>query len=164
MLTLDKTTLFFYSYILSTLNDDKPGLSKKCKSNISSWLNDVPATAPPPSWTPSLLSKNTAKTSHSATTIPSLTAGSTCSTTPSVLTVNIKISEKLPAPPICKSVEPPHMKVMENGAILDHDEVMGDEWDAAMASPEKAGRHVTSAVCICISSIILYSLLATSRP
>ena len=164
MLTLDKTTLFFYSYILSTLNDDKPGPSKKCKSNVSSWLNDVPAATPPPSQMPSLLSKNTAKTSRSATTIPSPTAGSTHLTAPSVLTANIKISEKLLAPPESKSVEPPCIKVTENGAILDHDKVMGDERDAAVASPEKAGRCVTSAVCICISSIILYSLLATSRP
>ena len=127
MLTLDETALFFYSYILSTLNDDKPGPSKKHKSNVSSWLDDVPATAPPPSQTPSLLSKNTAKTSHSATAIPSLTAGSTHSTAPSVLTVNIKISEKLLAPPKSKSVEPPRIEVTENGAISDHDEVMGDE-------------------------------------
>ena len=42
MLTLDEMTLFFYSYILSSLDDDKPRPSKKHKGNDGSILSPSP--------------------------------------------------------------------------------------------------------------------------
>ena len=134
MLTLDEMTLFFYSYILSSLDNNKPGPPKKCRGNcdVSKWLYDTNPISSPQSRSPSPLT-----TKHTASHDRHVTVGSSCMTTASVLTQGINITQKkVPLKSQVKALER-YIKVAEDGAILDYDETQGAEQDAVMASPVK---------------------------
>ena len=124
MLTLDETTLFFYSYILSSLDDNKPGPSKKRRGNcdVSKWLYDTDPVSPPQSRSPSPLT-----TKHTALHDRCVTAGSSCMTTASVLTQGINITQKkVPLKSKVKALKR-YIEVAEDGVILDYDETQGAE-------------------------------------
>lgn len=143
MLTLDETTLFFYSYILSSFDNDKPRPSKKHKGDdVSKWLNTIPISLP---------HKSTTKTASCGSTnscVPSLTVGSSYSTTTSVLTQGINITKRKHPHPLSKvEALETYIEVVEDGPILDYDETQGEEQEIAMVSPTKGHQHVSSEVC-----------------
>ena len=120
MLTLDEMTLFFFSFVLSSLNDDKPGPLKKHKTPVSKWLNGVPPTTPPPS-------RSDGGSILSSTRVPSLTIGSTRSMTTSVLTQGIRVTQKkFPHPPKAELIKS-YIEVGEWGAISHYDKTQGRE-------------------------------------
>ena len=120
MLTLDEMTLFFFSFVLSSLDDDKPGPLKKCKTPVSRWLDGVPPTTPPPS-------RSDGGSILSSTHVSSLTIGSTHSMTTSVLTQGIRVTQKkFPHPPKAKLIKS-YIEVGEWGAISDYDKTQGRE-------------------------------------
>ena len=121
MLTLNEISLFFFSFILSLLNDNKPGPSKKHKTPVLQWLDAVPSTALP--------SSRTVRSSFlSSTCVSSLTIGLTHSTTTYVLMQGIRVTQQKSASPLPKA-EPirSFIEVEEQGAISDCDETQGRE-------------------------------------
>jgi len=123
MLTLDPTTLFYLS-LMETSNPKKGGL-------IDMWAAGVPTRLP--------LSKNSNKPA-SIRSIPSLTIGSTRSTSTLVLTNRVAIT----------SAEPQVIDISDDEfGFPDEDETKGPERDAAVASPPKGKKRVTSSVSIC---------------
>ena len=124
MLTLDPTTLFY----LSLMETSKP----KTVGLIDSWAVEVSAAGLP-------LSKKSNKPA-SIRSIPSLTIGSTRSTSTSVLTNRVAIT----------SAEPQVIDISDDEfGFPDEDETKGPERDAAVASPPKGKKRVTSSVSIC---------------
>ena len=162
MLTLDSTTLFFYSRIVS--NNDKSGPpSKKRKAEhdpIAAWIDNVKPNAPPPSRAVSSSGKNTSQTATSSHPPPSLTASSTHSSN-STLTNTIWITQNPPLPTKANKKEPKkepkeaHIEVRDKGAFLDYDEKEGQERERALASGVKHGAHATSLV----SHLLIFSVI-----
>lgn len=155
MLTLDATTLFFYSRILDAIDSDEQSHpSKKRKSNLESnpitaWAAKVPLRASPAGRPAGSVSKKSSRT-NATLPPPSLTAGSTRTSTASVLTNGIKIKSSVAAPAkrVKKEAKEPRIEVGENGIFSDEDETMGVERDAAVSSPLKRGQRVYNTVCI----------------
>lgn len=120
MLTLDQTTLFYFSLSDTYTNKDKPA------ARISDWASKIPH-------------KPKAKRDDLYST-PSLTTGSSrpsgrpLSTVRSALTNNVKITQP-----------DDDIEVVEGG-LSDRDETVGPEYDVAMKSPPKGGRRATSVV------------------
>ena len=147
MLTLDSTTFFFYSCIIS--NKDKPvppPKKRKAKCDpISTWIDNVR-----PSTLPSRAANKTSKTTLQSATShspPSLMAGLTCSLN-STLTNTIHITQNalLPTTAIKKECKEVHIEVMDNGAFSDYNKTEGQGWERALASGVKHGVHATSSV------------------
>ena len=140
MLTLDSTTLFFYSHIIS--NNDKSGPpSKKRKAEcdpIAAWIDNIKPNALPPSRAASSTSKTTSRTAASSHPPPSLTAGSTCSSY-STLTNTIRITQnsQLPTTAVKKEPKEAHIEVEDKGVFSDYDETEGQERERALASGVK---------------------------
>ena len=147
MLTLDSTTLFFYSHIIS--NNDKPvPPSKKRKAKhdpISTWIDNVKPHAPPPSRA-STTSKSTLQ-SASFNPPPSLTVGST-HFLHSTLTNSIRITQNVPLPTTAIKKEPKEVciEVADKGVFSDYNETEGQEWEKALVSGTKHGVHASSSV------------------
>ena len=118
MLTLDPTTLFFW-----TISDPPP---KKMKYSVESWAKYIPSNAKPASCAPS----------------QALTTASSRSATSSVLTSAITISAHVPL----KIKQEPDSVYTYDGGISDREETSGVERDAAHASPIKGKKRLTSEV------------------
>jgi hypothetical protein len=129
MLTLDATTLFYFSLSDATAKDKHSGL-------ISEWAAKVPRNA-------KLANK---AISGRSTSTPSLTTGVTHSSrapsTRSALTNNVKISTQL------DDEDEVEILQVDNGlgGLSDKDETRGKEYEVAVWSPPKGKRRVTSSV------------------
>ena len=158
MLTLDSTTLFFYSRIVSS-NDKSGPPSKKRKAEcdpIAAWIDNIKPNALPPSRAASSTSKTTSRTAASSHPPPSLTAGSTRSLY-STLTNTIWITQnsQLPTTAVKKEPKEAHIEVEDKGVFSDYDETEGQERERALASGVKHGVRATSSV----SHILIFSLI-----
>ena len=151
MLTLDPTTLFFYSCIVN--NNDPAPPSKKRKANcnnISNWIDTIKPNAPPLlSRAASSTNKTTSWTATSSHPPPSLTAGSTRSSN-STLTNTIRVTQnpQLPTTTVKKEPKEPHIGVNNNGIFSDYDETTDREQEQAVASSLNHGVHATSSVSV----------------
>ena len=146
MLTLDETTLFYW-----TLSDPPPG--KKMRYSVESWAKSIPSNAKPTSRAPS--QATSAKTKKSSTTdqrygstgtsTPALTSPLSYATSSSVLTREIVISSAHHDVPV-KIKENPNSVYLHEGGLSDHEEMTGVERDAAHASPIKGRKRLDSKV------------------
>jgi hypothetical protein len=128
LLTLDQSTLFYW-----TLSDKK----RQHASSIKKWALDVPATVKPTSKAPSNAD------------IPQLTNGTSCSSAPSVLTDHVKIISHRALDPVKVKAEPsPTFSSYNEGGLSDNEEMRGEEREAAINSPPKGKKRVTSEVSL----------------
>jgi hypothetical protein len=166
LLTLDKSTLFFW-----TLSDSSLSKKRKYKSDtINNWAAEVPCTAAPSSHTHS----NTTAPTISRHSVPSLTSGTSRSHSSggskahSNQTDNVKISRaavglaKVNAEPALAKM----INIMSNGGLSDNDEINGEEQLATVQSPFKGKARVTSEVSsvwvMCWVVIIITELLSSN--
>src|ERR1700722_10262491 len=138
LLTLDQSTLFYW-----TLSD----LSKKRKhKDVIEWAAKIPGDVKPASHA----SSHIAACSHagrSKSGVPSLTAGTSRSSAPSVLTDGVKIFSSGMADSAKVKAEPaPEITIMSDGGLSDNDETNGEERRAAVNSPPKGKKRVNSNV------------------
>jgi hypothetical protein len=132
LLTLDQSTLFYW-----TLSDTTPKM-RKYASAIKEWALAVPTTAKPTSKAPSSVAKSN---------IPSLKSGTSRSSAPSVLTDNVKIISRQPSDSVKVKAElAPTLSLSIDGGLSDNDEMRGEEREAAINSPPKGKKRVTSEV------------------
>lgn len=138
MLTLDPTTLFYWSL----LSEPPP---KKMKYSVESWAKTIPSKAKSASGPTSRA--NSAKTgkARSTGTAPALiNSRSQATSSASVLTSAITIT----------NAQVPEVKIKQDkgaiysydGALSDNDEITGVERDAAHASPVKGKNRLNSEV------------------
>jgi hypothetical protein len=134
LLMLNHSTLFYW-----TLSD---GVHDKRKrgDEIKEWASAVPKGKPTSRAANSV-------TSHAQSAIPSLTSGASRSSAPSILTADVKIIsrsrfESLKVKPELASP----IFVDNDGGLSDNDEVRGEEREAAITSPPKGKKRVTSEV------------------
>jgi hypothetical protein len=120
MLTLDHTTLFYW-----TLSDTSKS-KDKFAGIINDWASKVPQNSKPPS-----KARSKSNSIQSAST-PSLTNASTVKTGRSALRQDVKITD--------------HGVHDDVDIISDLDETIGKERDAAKQSPDKGRQRVTSSV------------------
>ena len=140
MLTLDQTTLYYH--FLSDLASNGNNSGEKFLSGIKSWAASIPRNAQPSS---KATSKTGTKTSSRGDSIlPPLTEATTRSSANSVLTKNITISQKAPVK-VKLETNDVSINIVDEG-LSDEDETNGVERDAAVASPPKGKKRVTSAV------------------
>jgi hypothetical protein len=143
MLTLDQSTLFYWT--LSDLNVKK----RKHGRAINDWASAIPSNAKPTSRATSQVSRapsQMARNSRSILPPPSLTSGTSGSTAPSVLTNNVRIiSHMAPASAKVKP-EPIDIGVDSDAGLSDNDEINGNEREAAVNSPPKGKKRITSDV------------------
>jgi hypothetical protein len=151
MLTLDQSTLFYW-----TLSDKK----QKHGRAINDWASAIPSNAKPVSCAASQVahppSQMARKPSSSCSILPlpSLTSGTSGSTAPSVLTNNVRIvSHVAPAPAKVKP-KPIDIRVNSNAGLSDNNETNGNERKAAVNSPPKGRKCITSDVCFVLLIII----------
>jgi hypothetical protein len=145
MLTLDQTTLYYHFLSDSASNGNNSG--EKFLSGIKSWAASIPRNAQPSSKATSKTgtSKTGTKTSSRGDSIlPPLTEATTRSSANSVLTKNITISQKAPVK-VKLETNDVSINIVDEG-LSDEDETNGVERDAAVASPPKGKKRVTSAV------------------
>ena len=146
MLTLDHSTLFYWNL---TSNTQAPSAERFNPSlAVRSWAKDIPVDAKPPSQAPSRPPTNRSTTT--AITLPSLTNGSSRSAGHSVLTNTITITSNSGkrAPSVQVKPDPDFINFHDDGALSDHDEIMGQERDAAMLSPPKGKKRLNSEVSL----------------
>lgn len=139
MLTLDPTTLFYWS-----LSDPGP---KKMKYSVESWAKTVPSGKPASRATDSI---KTGKSSTSKRSVPALTTSrskNTTASTASVLTADIAITTNK-IPPAVKIQQDKDAIISFDGGLSDCEEVDGVERTAALASPIKGKRRLDSEVCV----------------
>jgi hypothetical protein len=136
LLTLDQSTLFYWTLSDSYLKNRRPN-----STTIKEWVSALPSSAEPVSRAPSHITGRTNKShsSHSKSVIPSLTSGTSRSSAPSILTNNITIvshaalnSVKVKAEPV-----PDTITLHSDGGLSDNDETKGEEREAAIKSPPK---------------------------
>ena len=166
MLTLDLTTLFFYSCIISN-NDKSSPPSKKRKAErdpIAAWIDNIKPNALPPSRVASSSSKNTSWTATSSHPPPSLMASLTCSSN-SMLTNTIWITQNPPLPTKANKKEPKEacIEVGDKGVSSDYDETEGQEQERALASGVKHGACATSSVSHLLIFSVIQSLPSHTR-
>jgi len=143
MLTLDQSALFYW-----ILSDKK----RKHGRAINDWASAIPSNAKPVSHAsqvahpPSQMARKPSS-SRSILPLPSLTSGTSGSTAPSVLTNNVQIvSHVAPAPAKVKP-ELIDIGVNSDAGLSDNDETNGNEREAAVNSPPKGRKRITSDVC-----------------
>ena len=136
MLTLDETTLFYWS--LYSHKDSESGQ----KGVIADWNAGVNAFAPP-SQGSDFKNRSRATSKRSKSQVPALTDASTHSSR-SVLTDTVIITSTAPD----SAVKPESAC----GGLIDEDETTGAERDAAISSPVKGHIRMTSIV----SSYLIY--------
>lgn len=138
-LTLDCVTLHYWT-LSDSYNQQKRG------SEIKAWASAV-SNGNPTSRAPKSVS------SH----VPSLTSGASRSSAPSVLTDNVKIISRQVSDSVKVKEEPvPALSLFDDGGLSDNDEMRGEEREAAINSPPKGKKRVTSEVgpsCHCSMSI-----------
>ena len=118
MLTLDSTTLYFYSCIVSNNNQEPPPKKRKPNST-STWIDNVEPNAPPPSRASSM--------THTWSRLPpSLMAGSTRSSN-SVLTNAIKVTQNAWVAATNIKKEYTCIEVEDDGTLSDYNETTGQE-------------------------------------
>lgn len=158
MLTLDKTTLYYYF-----LSDDSTSNKRKFSAGINEWAESiVNASKPTSKASKSNKSlKSSKSSSRSASVLPLSTNVSSRPSADSVLTKNITISQTVPAPIKVETNDHDGAILIVDGGISDEDETKGFERDAAVASPPKGKKRVTSTVSNIISALDL-SLIVTA--
>ena len=142
LLTLNESTLYYY-FLSDTFSN-----TKETFSGINNWAAAIPDNTSNKAASASggiSKSLNRSQASGSRSRLPALTnATSRSSTSASVLSKNIKISQ-----PVKARAEPhdtsPAIKVVEFG-LQDEDETMGVEREAAFMSPPKGKVCISSAV------------------
>ena len=138
MLTLDETTLYYWSL-------NSPDESHK-KGLITDWTSSVNSFAP--SQNPK--NKSIAKSTNSR--VPSLTNASTRSSSKSVLTDTVMITADRKNSR--QSAQEPNVKI--SGGLPDEDETNGEERDVAISSPVKGKVRLTSTVVDISSTCVEY--------
>jgi hypothetical protein len=147
LLTLDQSTLFYW-----TLSDS----SKKRKhTDVIEWAAGIPSNA-------KLTHAASHIVAHSHTTasrsIPTLTAGTSRSSAPSVLTDSVKIiSHSMTDSAKIKTESAPEITIMSDGGLSDNDEINGEERLAAVNSPPKGRKRVTSEVSLFFGRYIIFT-------
>jgi len=129
MLTLDQTTLFYFSLRDTPIDKDKLGL-------VTTWAAKVPSYA-----------KKTCDpgpNSTQSTSTPPLTLASSHSSR-SASSRAVKVTHA--------NVE----VISDTGGLSDHDETVGDERDLAIKSPPKGGRRLTSKVKFPVSPVLIHT-------
>lgn len=137
-MTLDQSTLFYWTLSDTSLH------KRQNKDAIKDWASGVPVSAQPVSRAPSHTTQTKSIAGRSA--IPSLTSGTSRSSAPSVLTNNVRIVGHRIRPDSAKvkpEPEPEH-----GGGLSDYDETKGNEREAAINSPPKGKKRVTSEVSV----------------
>ena len=137
MLTLDSTTLFLYTHIISSNNHYPSKKRKADHESISTWVDNVKPDAP---------ASRAARLRTGTIPPPALTAGSTRSLSNSILTNNIQIAQSTQLATNGKRRKEPCIEVDNNGMFSDYEEMTGREWDRAISSPPKNGECATSSV------------------
>ena len=144
LLTLDESTLFFW-----TLSDSSSSNKRKSEGEeINNWAAKVPRNAAPSSHTRS----NATVPSISRRSVPSLTSGtsrshsSRSSKAHSSRTDNVKIANRDTVDLVSAQAAAKTIAVTSDGGLLDNDEINGEEWLAAVNSPLKGKKRVTSDV------------------
>lgn len=146
MLSLDQTTLFYWSLSNST------SVKRKHDDIVNDWaitasLEDLKNPSRPPS---KAETTKTTKSSASrgASAVPSLTNGSTRTTARSVLTNDILITGTVkPKIEVHKPVLGDNsVIVLSDGGLSNNDETIGLEREEAILSPPKGKRRATSSV------------------
>jgi hypothetical protein len=134
-LTLDQSTLFYW-----TLSD----VPRKWSSAINEWASAIPSRSK------STLQGPKSTSSRTTSIIPSLTAGSSASrsSAPSVLTDNIKVISRQSSDQVEVKVESQAdvISLSDEGGLSDCDELDGKEREAAINSPPKGKKRITSEV------------------
>jgi hypothetical protein len=140
MLTLDQSTLFYWTLSDTFLQ------KRQYKDAIKEWASEIPASAKPVSQAPSRTTQTKSITRRSV--VPSLTSGTSRSSAPSVLTNDVRIVGHRTRPSSVKvKPEPePEMALYSDGGLSDRDETIGKEREAAINSPPKGKKRVTSEV------------------
>ena len=132
MLTLDLTMLFFYSHLISNTNQEPPSRKKKANhQTISTWINNVDDNAPLPSRAATLRTGSLPK--H----LPPLMSSSTCSSSNSVLTNTIQISQNTQPTTTDKECKKPYIRVEDEGIFSDYEKMTSQEQDIALTLPLK---------------------------
>ncbi|KAG1844763.1 hypothetical protein C8R48DRAFT_678368 [Suillus tomentosus] len=125
--------------------------SKEFSTGINDWAASIPENSKPGSKAntsqPSIF-KNRSASRRNGSVLPPLTNGSTRSSSNSVLTNNVLISH---AESVIRIKEEPkknyHLGVIDGG-LSDEDETQGLEREAAVASPPKGKKRVTSSALV----------------
>ena len=118
MLTLDSTTLFFYTRIISSDNHYPSKKRKADRESISTWVDNVKPNAP---------ASRAASSRTGTIPPPALTAGSTRSSSNSVLTNNIRITQSTQLATNGKKRKEPRIEVDDDGMFSDYEEMTGRE-------------------------------------
>ena len=136
LLTLDQSTLFY-----RTLSNFYTGDNREPSDGIREWRSGVSKSKPTSRVANSL-------TSRARSTTPSVMSNAGRSSAPSVLTDNIKIISRSQASESTKvNLEPAStIGFNENGGLSDNDETIGEEREAAFASPFKGKKRLTCEV------------------
>ena len=137
MLTLDSTTLFLYTHIISSNNHYPSKKRKADHESISTWVDNVKPDAP---------ASRAASSRTGTIPPPTLTAGSTRSSSNSILTNNIRITQSTQLATNGKKRKEPRIEVDDDGMFSDYEEMTGRERDRAISSPPKNGVRATSSV------------------
>jgi hypothetical protein len=142
LLSLNKTTLFYFSLSDRTSNSTKETFS----TGINQWATSIPVNAKSGNKLASTsASKSSKLSSHSARQVPALTNATSRSSNASVLSKSIKISQNVDVKVKAQAPHDTSIAVMELG-LEDDDEMMGIEREAALKSPAKGKARVSSAV------------------
>ena len=144
LLTLDKSTLFFWTLSNSLLLQKR----KSEGEDINNWAEKVPHNVAPSSHTCS----NATVPSISCLSVLSLTSGtsrshsSRSSKAHSSRTDNVKIANRDTVDLVSTQAAAKMIAVTSDGGLLNNDEINGEEWLAAVNSPLKGKKWVTSDV------------------
>jgi hypothetical protein len=141
LLTLNHSTLFYW-----TLSDSVHNKRKR-DDQVKDWALAVPKGVPT-----SRAANSSSSTSHVRSAVPLLTSGTTSrSSALSVLTDDVKIIRHQTSESLTrvepKPVSTTGIRFYDNGGLSDNDEMRGEEREAAIASPFKGKKRVTSEVC-----------------
>jgi hypothetical protein len=141
-LTLDRSTLFYWS-----LSD----VPRKRGSAINEWASAISTGTQSQDNLKSTLQgpKSTNSRTNSTGIIPSLTGGGSRSSAPSILTDNIKVISHQSSGQVKVKVEAQAdgvISLSDEGGLSDNDELGGKEREAAINSPLKGKKRITSEV------------------
>jgi hypothetical protein len=145
MLTLDPTTLFYWS-----LSDPPP---KRMKYSVETWAKTIPSNAASRSTSQAnsvktgATAKRNASASGSTGTPALMSSRSQAPSSTSVLTNDITITNAQ-VPEAVKIKQDTKAIYSYDGALSDHEEITGVERDAAHASPVKGKKRLNSEVSV----------------
>ena len=137
LLTLDQSTLFY-----QTLSELYTSDKREHSDGIREWRSAVPKNNPTSQAANSLTSRAISATpsvmsSAGCSSAPSVMSGTGRSSAPSVLTNNIKIVSQSQTSELANPKLVSTIGFNKNGSLSDNDEIMGEEWEVAFASPFK---------------------------